>query len=224
MIVSVLESITFAHYKHISISLSQYHLCNTQWRSSQPQEGGGCLADFVSEFQPLHQTPDGKTIRSLHCLYELTNQVDVLHFGPIFKTFGSGHNYPLLTFQRKIRSAAKEVVEAIRYTNKSSKTLIDLVRTMESVKDEVNNNLLLYQTPDPDSQWVPSTLYKSEDFITSLRLVATDGIAGTQFYIGDGEVENGHVFGLINIAAFLSQSIEETIRHDACESYREILF
>ena len=99
-----------------------------------------------------------------------------------------------------------------------------MVRTMESVKDEVNNNLLLYQTPDPDSQWVPSTLYKSEDFITSLRLVATDGIAGTQFYIGDGEVENGHVFGLINIAAFLSQSIEETIRHDACESYREILF
>lgn len=178
----------------------------------------------MSEFQPLHQTPDGKTIRSLHCLFELTNQVDVLRFGPIFKTFGSGHNYPLLTFQSKIRLAAKEVVEAIRHTNKSSKTLIDVVRTMESVKDEINNNLLLYQTPAPDSQWIPSTLYKYEDFITSLRLVATDGIAGTQFYIGDGDVENGHILGLVNIAAFLSQSIEETIQHDACESFERFSF
>ena len=110
------------------------------------------------------------------------------------------------------------MVEAIRYTNKSSKTLIDVVRTLESVNDEIDNKLLLYQTPAPDSQWVPSTLYKSEDFITSLRLVATDGIAGKQFYIGDGDVENGHILGLVNIAAFLSQSMIETIMQDACES------
>lgn len=176
------------------------------------------MADFVSEFQPRQKTYDGKTIRSLHCLFELTKQVDFLRFGPIFKTFGNEHNYPLVSFEGRIRSAAKEVVEAIRYMNKSSKTLIDAVRTLESVNDEIDNKLLLYQTPAPDSEWVPSTIYKSEDFITSLRLVATDGIGGKQFYIGDGDVENGHILGLVNIAAFLSQSMVETIQHDSCES------
>jgi hypothetical protein len=50
----------------------------------------------------------------------------------------------------------------------------------------------------------------------SLYVMATEGVTGKKFYIGESDVENGHVFGLVNIAAFLAQSMKETIRYDAC--------
>ena len=51
----------------------------------------------------------------------------------------------------------------------------------------------------------------------SLYVMAAEGVAGKKFYIGDDDVENGHVYGLVNIAAFLAQSMKETIQYDACD-------
>ena len=48
-------------------------------------------------------------------------------------------------------------------------------------------------------------------------MMAAEGVAGKKFYIGDDDVENGHVYGLVNIAAFLAQSMKETIQYDACD-------
>ena len=87
--------------------------------------------------------------------------------------------------------------------------------TLESVKDEINNKLLLYQTPG--LQWVPSSVYRYEDLKESLHVMATEGVAGKKFYIGESDVENGHVYGLVNLAAFLAQSMKETIQYDACD-------
>jgi len=50
--------------------------------------------------------------------------------------------------------------------------------------------------------------------------MAAEGVAGKKFYIGDDDVENGHVYGLVNIAAFLAQSMKETIQYDACDENR----
>ena len=97
----------------------------------------------------------------------------------------------------------------------SSDTFIEMENTLESAKDEINNKLFLYQTPA--FQWVPSSVYRYDDFKESLYVMATDGVAGKKFYIGESAVENGHVYGLVNIAAFLAQSMKETIQYDACD-------
>ena len=94
--------------------------------------------------------------------------------------------------------------------------------TLENVKDEINNKLLLYQTPG--LQWVPSSVYRYEDLKESLHVMATEGVAGKKFYIGESGAENGHVYGLVNLAAFLAQSMKETIQYDACdENYWDLV-
>jgi len=44
-----------------------------------------------------------------------------------------------------------------------------------------------------------------------------DGVAGKHFYLGNSDPTNGHLYGLANIAAFIGQSMKETIQHDACD-------
>jgi len=85
----------------------------------------------------------------------------------------------------------------------SSETFINMESTMERVKDDIDNKLFLYQTPA--FQWIPSSVYKYDDFIESIYIMATEGVANKKFYIGEDNVENGHVYGLVNIAAFLAQ-------------------
>eukprot|EP00804_Cyclotella_cryptica_P016182 CCRYP_005704-RA/>CCRYP_005704-RA protein AED:0.09 eAED:0.09 QI:0/0.84/0.78/1/0.92/0.85/14/873/1725 len=96
----------------------------------------------------------------------------------------------------------------------SSSPYIDLERALEASKDAIDNDLFLYQTPD--FQWIPSTVYRYADFFESLYIMSTEGVAGKTFYIGE-DVQNGHVYGLVNIAAFLAQSMKETIQYDACD-------
>jgi hypothetical protein len=96
----------------------------------------------------------------------------------------------------------------------SSSVFVELERTLETSKEAVDNDLFLYQTPD--FQWIPSTIYRYTDFFESLYIMATEGVAGKTFYIGE-DVQNGHVYGLVNIAAFLAQSMKETIQYDACD-------
>jgi hypothetical protein len=95
----------------------------------------------------------------------------------------------------------------------SSTVEANLILSMEEAKTEIDGNLLLYQTPD--FQWELSTIYRYDDLMESLTIMATEGVAGKTFYIGE-DVENEHVYGL-NIAAFLAQSMKETIQYDACD-------
>ena len=83
----------------------------------------------------------------------------------------------------------------------------------QRVKSGIDSKLFLYQTPA--YQWVPSSVYRYDDFRESLSVMAEEGVAGKKFYIGE-DVENGHVYGLVNIAAFLAQvsrfhAIEKTL-------------
>ena len=79
---------------------------------------------------------------------------------------------------------------------------------LKNVKEEIDSELFLYQTPD--LKWEPSSVYRYDDFSESLNVMATEGVAGKRFYIGESAAENGHVYGLVNIAAFLAQSMKET--------------
>ena len=71
--------------------------------------------------------------------------------------------------------------------------LDNVLTAFDNVKDQVDSKLFLYQTPD--MQWVPSTVYRYEDFRESLDVMATEGVAGKTFYVGEkSDVgDNGHV-------------------------------
>lgn len=92
--------------------------------------------------------------------------------------------------------------------------LANLADALNKAKDGIDTNLFLYQTPT--LQWEQSTIYRYVDFFESLKVMSTNAVADKKFYIGE-DVTNGHVFGMVNIAAFLAQSMKETIQYDACD-------
>jgi len=72
--------------------------------------------------------------------------------------------------------------------------------------------VFIYETAS--SGWLPSDLYKWEDMTDAVQVMATDGIGDAKLWIGEGD---NHVYGLVNIAAFLGQCMQETIRYNACD-------
>ena len=49
------------------------------------------------------------------------------------------------------------------------------------------------------------------------------GVAGKFYYLGD-DSENGYKYGLVNLAAFIGQSMKETIQYDACDEVGDRAF
>lgn len=83
---------------------------------------------------------------------------------------------------------------------------------LEDKKVEIDTKILLYQTPTMD--WEPSSIYRYKDLVAALSVMHKEGVANKHFYLGD-DSSNGHVYGLVNIAAFLAQSMKETIKYNA---------
>ena len=96
----------------------------------------------------------------------------------------------------------------------SSSAAAKVEEVLEANKAGIDNNILLYKTPQ--LQWVPSTVYRYQGLIDAIRVMYKDGIAGKYFYMGD-ETPYGYEYGLVNIAAFLAQSMKETIQYNACD-------
>ncbi len=90
---------------------------------------------------------------------------------------------------------------------------------LEQIKDQIDNEIFLYQGSEP------STVYRYQGFKSGLQIMFDTGVAGKFFYLGD-DSPNGYLYGLANIAAFLGQSMKETIQYDACDenSVRIMLF
>src|SRR6056300_759541 len=86
--------------------------------------------------------------------------------------------------------------------------------TLEQAKERIDSELFLYETPT--SQWVPSTVYKYLGMMGGIEVMHEFGVAGTTLYLGD-DSDIGHQVGLVSIAAFLAQSMKETIKYDACD-------
>jgi len=53
--------------------------------------------------------------------------------------------------------------------------------------------------------------------LDAVTKMATAGVAGRTLYAGPPEDATGYRFGLVNLAAFLAQSMQETIQYDACD-------
>ena len=81
--------------------------------------------------------------------------------------------------------------------------------------DYIDTQLFLYETPM--RQWVPSTIYQTRGLVKGLEVMNTHGVAGMHYYLGDkGDGDRADAYGLTNLAAFLAQSMKETIKYDAC--------
>lgn len=81
---------------------------------------------------------------------------------------------------------------------------------LDEKKDVFDNEIFLYQGSEP------STVYRYDGFVAGLRVMTESGVAGKFYYLGN-DSENGYKYGLVNLAAFIGQSMKETIQYDACD-------
>eukprot|EP00516_Mucochytrium_quahogii_P003204 CAMPEP_0203747564 /NCGR_PEP_ID=MMETSP0098-20131031/2675_1 /ASSEMBLY_ACC=CAM_ASM_000208 /TAXON_ID=96639 /ORGANISM=" , Strain NY0313808BC1" /LENGTH=538 /DNA_ID=CAMNT_0050636017 /DNA_START=131 /DNA_END=1743 /DNA_ORIENTATION=- len=84
---------------------------------------------------------------------------------------------------------------------------------LEANQARFNSELFLYQTPS--NQWVESDIYRYADMFVAAKIMHEEGVAGSKLFVGDAR-PNGHVYGLVNFAAFLAQSMKETIKYNVC--------
>lgn len=68
----------------------------------------------------------------------------------------------------------------------------------------------MYETPA--MEWEPSSVYRFDGFFSGLQVMHSEGEAGKTLYMG-GDCAHCHMYGLINVAAFLAQAMKETIRY-----------
>ena len=90
----------------------------------------------------------------------------------------------------------------------------EVLKIISSKSDSIDNKLFLYESPADG--WIPSSIYKSEGLLKGLEVMNSKGVNGMYFYLG-GDGTKDHVYGLVNVAAFLAQSMKETIKYDACD-------
>ncbi|WP_232572627.1 Ig-like domain-containing protein [Photobacterium phosphoreum] len=92
-----------------------------------------------------------------------------------------------------------------------------LNQQLTNAADVMDNEAFLYETPQ--SQWIPSTVYKWNDFLDGLNAMHNIGVAGNKFWLLNDEVDDATniIYAKVAIAAFLAQSMQETIRYNACD-------
>ncbi|GLT19222.1 hypothetical protein GCM10007938_30040 [Vibrio zhanjiangensis] len=125
---------------------------------------------------------------------ELTNKINLYQTAKV----------PLYYVGEELEKGALTRIEALN----------DELISAESV---MNNEVFLYETPQ--SQWVPSTVYKWNDFLDGLNAMHNIGVAGNKFWLMDDGVDDDTniKYAKVAIAAFLAQSMQETIRYNACD-------
>ena len=67
--------------------------------------------------------------------------------------------------------------------------------------------------------WSPSTIYKWRDFVQAIATTYGLGIGDNRLWLGDEDMEGAAraQYALVNLAAFLAQSMKESIKYDACD-------
>eukprot|EP00929_Paragymnodinium_shiwhaense_P082261 TRINITY_DN432_c0_g1_i3.p1 TRINITY_DN432_c0_g1~~TRINITY_DN432_c0_g1_i3.p1 ORF type:complete len:655 (+),score=124.89 TRINITY_DN432_c0_g1_i3:59-1966(+) len=87
-------------------------------------------------------------------------------------------------------------------------TVASLVKALQAAD---STDVFMYDT---GNGWLPSDIYTWPDMIKAVQMMATTGVGKSKLWSGfDGD----HVYGLVNIAAFLAQCMQETIQYNACD-------
>jgi hypothetical protein len=83
---------------------------------------------------------------------------------------------------------------------------------VKALQSAGSTNVFQYQTAK--GGWLPSTLYLWDDMIDGVKIVAGTGIGKQKLYVGEG---HDFTYGLVSPAAFLGESMTETIVYSACD-------
>uniref|UniRef100_A0A0G4GP66 Histidine kinase n=1 Tax=Chromera velia CCMP2878 TaxID=1169474 RepID=A0A0G4GP66_9ALVE len=67
----------------------------------------------------------------------------------------------------------------------------------------------------PDLSWTPSSIYTWSDMVAGVRKMHLTGVGTSRLWLGDeGDTT---LYGLVSVAAFIAQSMKETIKYDVCD-------
>ena len=96
-------------------------------------------------------------------------------------------------------------------------TIAQLNSDLASVENAMNNQAFLYTTPSNGKE--PSSIYKWADFLMALNAMHNVGVGPTKYWLIDPTKDDATniKYAKVAIAAFLSQSMKETIQYDACD-------
>jgi len=88
---------------------------------------------------------------------------------------------------------------------------------MNTMCHTCKNEILQSQTPT--GSFVPSQVYQWQDLLKAVSDAHLTGIGSLKLWMGDEDDSgsNAWKYGLVNLAAFLAQSMKETIKYDACD-------
>ncbi|CAL1168611.1 unnamed protein product [Cladocopium goreaui] len=93
-------------------------------------------------------------------------------------------------------------------TLSSPSTLIQ--ETVSALQSSNSEGVFMYDT---GTGWLPSDIYTWPDMIEAVKLMASTGVGQLKLWLGDTD----HIYGLVNVAAFLAQCMQETIQYNACD-------
>lgn len=81
---------------------------------------------------------------------------------------------------------------------------------MKALQDSDSSGVFMYDT---GNGWLESDVYTWTDMIKAVQLMATSGVGSMKLWTGG----SNYLYGLVNIAAFLAQCMQETIQYNACD-------
>ncbi|KAA8498190.1 Chitin-binding protein CbpD [Porphyridium purpureum] len=84
---------------------------------------------------------------------------------------------------------------------------------LEKLKNLDTSRILVSQ--QPDLSYAPSEVYVWQDGYKAMLDMYEQGVGPLRLWLGDSSAQC--TYGLVNIAAFLSQAMKETIMYDACD-------
>jgi hypothetical protein len=102
--------------------------------------------------------------------------------------------------------ASSPTTTAITYSPSTATKVLSL---LSSKKQLINTQLLFIDTHT-------NPVYVYDGLAQGLKVMNSKGVAGKKYYLGD-DSRNGKLYGLVNVAAFLAQSMKETIKYNACD-------
>eukprot|EP00984_Skeletonema_dohrnii_P002873 scaffold976_cov102-Skeletonema_dohrnii-CCMP3373.AAC.12 len=94
-------------------------------------------------------------------------------------------------------------------------TTQEVYSILERKKSRIDSELFLYDS-GTWGEYLESTVYRYRGFRDGLEVMHEEGVGDSFFYLGD-DSDIGYKIGLVNIAAFIAQSMKETIKYDVCD-------
>ncbi|SMY34004.1 Ig-like domain-containing protein [Photobacterium andalusiense] len=210
------DSATKADFVVFTKSSATAALSNDQWHNAL--EYVKQVTDFVKTPAMLANMPTDQAANYFMGNATSEQKIRKAAYSNIFAILFD-KNSANLTAQIESYQAAKVPLYYVgKELEKGSLTRIEaLNQQLTSAADVMDNEAFLYETPQ--SQWIPSTVYKWNDFLDGLNAMHNIGVAGNKFWLLNDEADDATniIYAKVAIAAFLAQSMQETIRYNACD-------